>query len=50
MIVTALTTPKSKTRYEAVKGKFAKAILPSLLPKRTLERLMGKQIGLLPKA
>ena len=50
VIITALTTPRPKTRYEAVEGKFANATLPSLLPRRTLDRLMGKQIGLLPKA
>ena len=50
VIATALTTPKPKTRYEAVKGKFANATLPSLLPRRSIDRLMGKQLGLLPKA
>ena len=50
VIATALTAPRLKTRYEAVKGKFANATLPSLLPRRTLDRLMGKQIGLLPRA
>ncbi len=50
VIATALTTPKPKVRYEAVKGRFANATLPSLLPRRAVDRLMGKQIGLLPKA
>ena len=50
VIATALTTPKPKVRYEAIKGRFANATLPALLPRRTVDRLMGKQIGLLPKA
>ena len=50
VIATALTTPKPKVRYEAVKGRFANATVPSLLPRRTIDRLMGKQLGLLPKA
>ena len=50
VIATALTTPRPKTRYEVVKGRFANATLPSLLPRRTIDRLMGKQVGLLPVA
>ena len=50
VIATALTTQRPKTRYEAVKGRFANATLPSLLPRRAVDRLMGKQVGLLPKA
>ncbi len=49
VIATALTTAKPKTRYEAVKGKFANATLPSLLPKRTVDRVMSKRLGLLPQ-
>ena len=49
VIATALIAAKPKTRYEAVKAKFANATLPSLLPKRTLDRAIGKQLGLLPK-
>ena len=49
VIATALTTPRPKTRYEAVKGRLVNATLPSLLPRRTVDRLMGKQIGLLPR-
>ena len=49
VIATALTTPRPKTRYEAIKGRFANATLPSLLPKRTVDRLIGKQLGLLQK-
>ena len=49
VIATALTTAKPKTRYEVVKGRFVKATLPSLLPRHTVDRLMGRQIGLLLK-
>ena len=48
VIVTALTAAKPKTRYEVVKGRFANATLPSLLPRRTVDRLIGGQLGLLP--
>lgn len=48
VIATALCAAKPKTRYEAVKGRFVNTTLPSLLPKRTVDRLMGKQIGLFP--
>ncbi len=48
VIATALTTSRPKIRYEAVKGRFANATLPSLLPRRTIDRIMGKQVGLLP--
>ena len=50
VIATALTTPKPKIRYEAVKGRFANATLPALLPKRMVDRMIGRQLGLLPKA
>ena len=48
VIATALTVHRPKTRYTVVKGEFVNATLPSLLPRRTLDRMMGKQIGLLP--
>ena len=48
VIATALTTANPKTRYEVVKGRFANATVPSLLPRRTLDRLIGSQLGLLP--
>ena len=48
VIATALTVARPRTRYEAVKGRFANAIIPSLLPSSTVDRLMGKQFGLLP--
>ncbi len=50
VIATALTARRPKVRYEAVKGRFANATLPALLPRRIVDRLMGRQLGLLPKA
>lgn len=49
IIATALTAKKPKTRYAAVKGKFLNSTLPLLLPSRTVDRLIGRQLGLLPK-
>ncbi len=50
VIAAALTAAKPKLRYEVVKGKLANAMLPSLLPRRALDYLIGQQLGLLPKA
>ncbi len=50
VIATALIAPKPKTRYDPVKGKLANATLPSLLPRRFIDRLMGRQFGLSPTA
>ncbi len=49
IIAKALTIPHPKTRYAAVKGKFVNVTLPSLLPKRVVDRMMGKQLGLIRK-
>lgn len=49
IIATALTVAKPRARYDAVKGKFMNATLPQLLPSRTVDRMIGKQLGLLPK-
>ncbi len=48
VIAQALTVAKPRTRYTLVKGKFLNATLPSLLPSRMVDRMMGKQLGLLP--
>jgi NAD(P)-dependent dehydrogenase (short-subunit alcohol dehydrogenase family) len=48
VIATALTTRHPKTRYAVVQGKFLNVTLPSLLPPRTVDRLIGRQLGLLP--
>lgn len=49
VIATALTVSNPRTRYAVVKGKFLNATLPSLLPSRLVDYLIGRQLGLLPK-
>ena len=49
VIATALTTPRPRTRYAVVPGKFMNATLPSMLPSRVVDRLIGKQLGLIGK-
>ena len=46
----ALTVPKPRTRYAVVPQRFKNWTLPRLLPERVVDRLIGKQFGLLPKA
>lgn len=48
VIAEALTVPRPKTRYAPVKGKFLNETVPSLLPDRVVDRLMGRRFGLLP--
>ena len=45
---TALTVRRPKVRYAVVPQRFKNWTLPRLLSKRLLDRLIGKQIGLLP--
>lgn len=47
VIATALTTSRPKTRYAVVKGELANSTLPSLLPRRAVDRMMGRRLGLL---
>jgi NAD(P)-dependent dehydrogenase (short-subunit alcohol dehydrogenase family) len=49
VIATALTISSPRTRYAVVKGKFLNSTLPSMLSSRTVDRLIGRQLGLLPK-
>ncbi len=49
VIATALTTRRPKTRYAVVQGKLVNSTLPSILPSRVVDRLVGKQLGLTPK-
>ena len=44
----ALTVRKPSTRYAAVKGRLAEKLLMNIAPKRMLDRIIGKSIGLLP--
>ena len=47
VVYTALTTRKPKVRYAVVPQRFRNWTLPMALPKRMLDRLIGKQSGLL---
>lgn len=47
VVHTALTTRKPKTRYAVVPQRFKNWTVPRLLPDRALDRLIGKQSGLL---
>ena len=48
VVVEALTAAKPKARYAPVAGKFANWVLPTRLPSRFVDRLIGKRVGLLP--
>ncbi len=43
----ALTTPKPKTRYAILRNRMSRWLLPRLLPDRTLDGVLGKQLGLI---
>jgi len=49
VVLKALTTPKPKVRYAVVPGALMNWIVPRILPKRMVDRTMGKAIGLVPK-
>ncbi|HXK07690.1 MAG TPA: SDR family oxidoreductase [Verrucomicrobiae bacterium] len=49
IVFQAMTSPKPKTRYPVVKGKFKNWILPRLLPSRIVDREIAKGTGLVPK-
>jgi hypothetical protein len=49
VIAKALMVAHPKTRYAVVKGKFVNVTIPSLLPKRFVDRMMGNQLGLIKK-
>ena len=49
LILKALTAAKPRVRYTAVKGEFANSTLPSLLPRRGVDRALGRRLGLVPK-
>jgi NAD(P)-dependent dehydrogenase (short-subunit alcohol dehydrogenase family) len=48
-VMTALTTPKPKTRYTLAPNPFQQ-FLSARLPKRMVDRTIARQIGLLPPA
>ena len=45
-IYRALTVPRPRARYAVVPNRFVNWTLPNLLPKRLIDRLIAKQIGL----
>ena len=47
VMLTALTTAKPKVRYAVVPGALMNWVIPRLLPKRMLDRTIGKNVGLL---
>lgn len=49
VVVEALTAAKPKARYAPVPGKFMNWVVPTNMPKRMLDGVIGKQLGLLPK-
>jgi NAD(P)-dependent dehydrogenase (short-subunit alcohol dehydrogenase family) len=48
VVYQALTAAKPRVRYAVVPRKFQNWTLPRLLPRRVLDRLIGRQTGLLP--
>jgi NAD(P)-dependent dehydrogenase (short-subunit alcohol dehydrogenase family) len=50
LVYSALTTPKPSVSYTVLRQKFTKWTLPNLLPKRIVDRLIGRRLGLLPIA
>ena len=46
IVLHALTASKPKVRYAVVPHRFKNWTLPRLLPKRVVDRLLGKQLGL----
>ena len=49
VILKALTAAKPTVRHTAVKGEFANSTLPSLPPRRWVDRALGRRLGLVPK-
>ena len=49
-VYTALTLRKPEVSYDVVRQKFKNWTVPMHLPKRLLDRLIGKRLGLLPSA
>jgi hypothetical protein len=48
-IADALTVPAPKARYAIVKNKVRDWVIPQSLPKRTVDRVIAKKFGLMPK-
>ena len=48
LILKVLTTRNPKVRYAILSGRLMNWTIPQLLPKRFLDRTIGKAVGLLP--
>jgi NAD(P)-dependent dehydrogenase (short-subunit alcohol dehydrogenase family) len=48
VVHTALTTARPRVRYAVMPQRLKNWTIPGLLPRRLLDRLIGKQIGLIP--
>jgi hypothetical protein len=48
-VLTALTAARPRVRYAVVPGALTNWVIPRLLPKRMVDRTIGKAVGLLPK-
>ncbi len=49
VVFTALTTARPRVRYEAIPQKLKNWTLPNLLPRRWVDRLIARQVGLRPE-
>ena len=47
LVYHALTSAKPRTRYTILRNSLMRWLVPRLLPDRTLDRLLGKQLGLI---
>lgn len=47
-VLTAITTDKPRTRYPVVKGWVQNWLLPIVLPRRMIDRIMARELGLHP--
>ena len=48
-ILHALTTPKPRARYAVVPNPLANWTITTLLPKRVVDRLLARRLGLTPR-
>ena len=48
IVLKALTAAKPKVRYAAVQSEFQNSTLPGLLPRRVVDRMLGRRLGLSP--
>jgi hypothetical protein len=50
LIIEALTAPKPKVRYAAVKGRAAEKLAMAIAPRRVMDGMVAKMLGLRPDA